>query len=56
MVTAGGNKFTYAAIFCAIAALSGTSITVAPKLLDTVRARRHVEEEADDKSGKTTPA
>jgi hypothetical protein len=67
-VTAGNNRFTYAAIFCAIAALIGTTITIAPRFLEIVRGqmdkRRNSLGEAEDevgqagrsKSGRTTPA
>jgi hypothetical protein len=56
-VTEGNNRFTYAAIFCAIAALFGTVTTIAPRLLEIVKARRHPEEDGEkNESGKTTPA
>jgi len=57
LVTQGNNRFTYAAIFCAIAALIGTIITIAPKLSDVINARRSQEDDGgDSKSEKSTPA
>lgn len=34
LVSASDDKFTYAAVFCALSALVGTTITVGPKILD----------------------
>lgn len=61
LVTQGNNTFTYAAIFCAIAALIGTAITIAPRILEIVQLRsasksQEIEEHKADKSGRTTPA
>lgn len=40
LVTASGNTFTYAAVFCAIAALIGTTITIGPRLLERIESIR----------------
>jgi MFS family permease len=39
LVTASGNTFTYAAVFCALSALVGTTITIGPRLLERIESR-----------------
>lgn len=39
LVTASDDKFTYAAVFCAVAALMGTLITIGPRIMDQVNTR-----------------
>jgi predicted membrane-bound spermidine synthase len=66
LVTAGNDRFTYAAIFCALSALIGTLITIGPPLVDKIQQRTRKsnvageQEESDQaggsKSGRTTPA
>jgi hypothetical protein len=61
LVTQGDNTFTYAAIFCAIAALIGTVITIAPRILQIIHLRsgpksHEMEDNKADRSGRTTPA
>lgn len=52
LVTASDDKFTYAAVFCALSALIGTTITIAPRILSRLDGRAATQ--TTGKGGQTT--
>lgn len=51
LVSASDDKFTYAAVFCALSALVGTTITVGPKILDRLGRSSGVTKSAERQEG-----